>query len=128
MIAWLKWIPVWAWLAMLALCAGVTAGGVLGVWRMHAHYQPLLDEVGRELARCQTAQAAFEAQLGEQNARVQALHAQTEIRAREAAAAQRAARQTSADDYQHANRLLRERRKGDDCRSAAAIVDEELGL
>ncbi|RMT63821.1 hypothetical protein ALP29_04571 [Pseudomonas syringae pv. avii] len=117
-------------LACLGLAAVllVVLGSGGGAWLAARHYRPLLDAANTNLVRAQSARDNLEALAGEQGRKLGELVQAGDLRERTAAQAQATAAQEAQPDYAAANQLLRERTGGDPAQSAAAIIDQELGL
>jgi len=110
--------------AVLLLVLG--AGG--GAWLAARHYRPLLDTANTSLVSAHSARNNLEALAGEQGRKLGELVQAGDLRERTAAQAQAKAAQEAQSEYAAANQLLRERTGGDPTQSAAAIIDQELGL
>ncbi|PVZ19907.1 MULTISPECIES: hypothetical protein [unclassified Pseudomonas] len=110
-------------------------GGSAGYWLTARHYRPVVAEAqkqanqaGEALAGCKITAGSLEGQVGEQNLTIQSLVAEAQNREASAKAAGARARQDAEVDYQAANRIQRERTGGDPAATAAAVIDQELGL
>lgn len=110
--------------AMLLLAVGASGGA----WLAANHYRPLLDTASSALATASAARDTLEALAGEQGKKLGELVLAGESRERNAALAQEKANQESQPDYAAANQLLRDRTGGNPALTAAAIIDQELGL
>ena len=111
-------------LALLLVVLGATGG----VWLAAGHYRPLLDVANTDLASTKSARNNLEALAGEQGRKLGELVLAGNERARRAAQAAADAKELAKLDYAEANRLLQERIGGDPAKTAAAIIDQELGL
>lgn len=128
-MAWLKFVPSWAWWLLLVLLVGagqqvrvVSALGTLAAERDARHGD------ASRLGACRETRGTLLVQLGEQSQALAKLRAAELARAQHAELAQLRARQEADQDYQAANRLQQERTGGDACAAAASVIDRELGL
>ena len=112
----------------LAVILLLTLGAAGATWLAVRHYRPLLDTANIELASSKSARDKLEALTGEQGRKLGELVRAGELRERDAALAQEKASREAQLDYAAANQLLRERTGGDPAQSAAAVIDQELGL
>ncbi|RQO51551.1 hypothetical protein [Pseudomonas sp. KBW05] len=112
----------------LAVILLLVLGASVGVWRAVAHFRPLLDAANSDLATTNAARDNLVTLTGEQGKKLGELVLAGELRERNAALAQEKAAQEARPDYAAANQLLRERTGGDPAQTAAAIIDQELGL
>ncbi|HFH4386090.1 TPA: hypothetical protein ACGJWY_006528 [Pseudomonas aeruginosa] len=112
-------------LACLVLL-GLGAAG--GVWLGARHYRPQLDAALADLIACRASRGELEAAVAEQSRQVAALRQAGEQRARDAAQAVDRGRQQAAEQYAAAHRLLSQRTAGEQCATAEAVIDQELGL
>jgi hypothetical protein len=107
---------------LLALASIVGAG----VWLAGRHYQPTIDNLNRALTECQGSNRQQAASIASQNAGVNALQVQGELRKATAAQAQQKAQAAAQADYGKANEVLAERSVGDACAAASSAFDDEL--
>lgn len=109
-----------------ALLIGVGAAG--GAWLSSERYAPQLQERSDKLAACTAARDNVLALVEEQNAKLGELANQTAQRQAKAAQAAADAQQQAGQHYAAAQRLQQERAEGDQCATAEAVIDKELGL
>ncbi|HBO1843019.1 TPA: hypothetical protein SIA62_004065 [Pseudomonas aeruginosa] len=108
------------------LLVGLGVAG--GVWLGARHYRPQLDAALADLVACRAARGSLEAAVAEQGRQVAALRHAGEQRAQDAAQAVEQARRRADGDYAAAQRLLSQRTAGEQCSTAEAVIDQELGL
>lgn len=113
-------------LAVVLLLIGL--GVVVGAWFAARYLRPQLDAARVESALCAQGNSALQAQLAEQNRRLDELALATQRREIDAAQALRAA-QVQADAHEAAaQRLLAGHSDGEDCAAARGLIDQELEL
>lgn len=129
MIAWLKFVPGWAWwLAAVVVVAGLQQWRVAGAQAERDVANRTLEARTTERDNCRTARASLEQHVADQNqALADARSAELQKRER-AQRAQADAQQQAQTDYQAANRLQQERTGGEVCAAAESVIDQELGL
>ncbi|MCP1646438.1 hypothetical protein J2T41_006095 [Pseudomonas citronellolis] len=101
-------------------------GVVMGAWLAARHLRPQLEAARIEGALCAQGSSALQAQVAEQNRRLDELALATQRREIDAAQALRAA-QVQADAHEAAaQRLLAGHSDGEDCSAARRLIDQEL--
>lgn len=115
-------VPILAGVLLVAL------SGAGGVWLAAGHYRPLLDEAHGKAASCQAARDNLSGLAVEQGQALGDLALAASARQAGAEKAVGEAKATADVDYAAANRLQQERTGGDQCATAASIIDKELGL
>ncbi len=115
-------VPILAGVLLVAL------GGIGGVWLAAGHYRPLLDEANGKVAACVGARDNLAGLAQEQGKALGDLALAASARQAGAEKAVGEAKTTADVDYAAANRLQQERTGGDQCATAASIIDKELGL
>lgn len=103
-------------------------GGAGGAWLAAGHYRPLLDQVSKEAATCVAARDNLSGLAAEQRKALGDLALAANERQAGAEKAVGEAKASADVDYAAANRLQQERLGGDQCATAASIIDKELGL
>ena len=111
---------------VVVLLLGLAAAS--GAWIASRHYRPLLDTAQAGLATARAARDNLLALTTEQGLALGELVLAGQQRQERAVVAVALAKADSAPDYAAATRLQQERIGGDPATSAAAIIDQELGL
>lgn len=112
----------------LAAILFLVLGAAGGVWLASSHYRPLLDAANSDLVSTKAARDNLKGLAAEQGQKLGELAQAGKDRELAATLAQDKSEQDSQPDYAAANQLLRERTGGDPAQTAAAIIDQELGL
>ena len=111
-------------LAVVLLLIGL--GVVVGAWLAARHLRPQLEATRVESALCVQGSSVLQAQVAEQNRRLDELSLAAREREIDAAQALRAA-QVQADAHEAAaQRLLAGHSDGEDCAAARQLIDQEL--
>jgi len=114
---------------LLGIGAGmVVIVAIIIVWLClaNAHLRVALAETQEQATACHLANEAFGRQAQEQNQAISLLKQETEARARNSAAAVRAAQKRAAVFEADAARLQRQKNVGEDCHAAAALMDQAM--
>jgi hypothetical protein len=92
----------------------------------NAHLRVSLAEAQENAAACQLANDDFREQAGKQDRAMAVLKAEDEARTRRVQQAEQTAQKSAAKDRADTDRLERQKSSGDDCKSAAALLDRYI--